>query len=264
MSGKYDKYSCKLSIQSGLGGQDAQDWASILLRMYQRYAEKKGFRVNIIEVMPSDCGIKGAELEIEGPFAYGFLRGEKGTHRLVRSSPFNAMGKRQTSFAGIDVWPMLDDSETMSVNISEKVFPRLFFKNQSNLTFIFFIEDLEISTLRASGAGGQNVNKVETSVRIKHIPTGVIVKSQIHRTQTQNKLEALKMLKAKLLAIAQDQAFQNLAELKGDQVEATFGQQIRNYVFFPYKLIKDSRTGHETSLVMTLLIFFTLFFCCSL
>jgi peptide chain release factor 2 len=228
LSGPYDASGAVLTINAGAGGTDAQDWAEMLMRMYSRWAEQHNYKVHLAELSEGDeAGIKSATLEIEGRYAYGYLRGEKGTHRLVRISPFNANGKRQTSFAGIEVMPQLDHS--IDLDIPDK--------------------DLDISTSRSGGKGGQNVNKVETAVRIVHLPTGLAVRCTQERSQLQNKEKALVILKAKLLVILQEQKAQEIADIRGDAVEAAWGNQIRNYVFDPYKLVKDVRTGTETSAV---------------
>lgn len=226
LSGKYDKCGAIVSIHAGTGGVDAMDWASMLLRMYTRWCEKKGYDIRLIDLQDdTEAGIKSATLIVEGENAYGYLKNEKGVHRLVRISPFNAAGKRQTSFAQLEVVPELE--EDLSVGIDP--------------------EDLRIDTYRSSGAGGQHVNKTDSAIRITHLPTNIVVTCQNERSQHQNKETAMKILMSKLAELKEQEHKENLKELKGDYSMNTWGSQIRSYVFQPYTMVKDHRTGAETS-----------------
>ncbi|KAL0041594.1 hypothetical protein WJX79_008705 [Trebouxia sp. C0005] len=227
LGGQYDKLGAILSIQAGAGGTDAQDWAEMLLRMYTRWADKQGFTTSILSrAEGEEAGIKAAEVEVQGRYAFGYLSAEKGTHRLVRQSPFNVKGIRQTSFAAVDVMPVLGD-QVKNIQVPDS--------------------DLDIQTMRASGAGGQHVNKTESAVRVRHIPSGLSVRIEDNRSQLMNKNKAIDVLKGRLLVIAQEQQLKEIKDIKGDAVKPDWGQQIRNYVFHPYKMVKDVRSGFETS-----------------
>ena len=223
-SGEHDSSNAMISIHAGAGGTEAQDWVEILLRMYLRWAENKGFKTNILDILPGDeAGIKSVTVFIKGKFAYGYLRSELGIHRLVRISPFDASGRRHTSFASVMVMPELDD--TVDVEIQEK--------------------DLRIDTYRASGAGGQHVNKTDSAIRITHLPSGVVVQCQNERSQHRNKDMAMKMLMAQLYELERQRKAEEQEGLHGEKKEIAWGSQIRSYVLQPYRLIKDHRTDHE-------------------
>ncbi len=226
LGGLYDNHDAILTIKGGAGGVDAQDWAEMLLRMYLRWAERREFSASILEESRgNEAGIKSVSVKIEGAYAFGYLRGEMGTHRLVRLSPFNADNLRQTSFASVEVLPVLSAKEGIEVKS----------------------EDLEVDTYRSSGAGGQNVNKTETAVRIRHIPTGIVVSCQTERSQLQNRENALTMLRAKLEQLRLQAEEDEKRALRGEQKSADFGSQIRSYVLHPYTLVKDHRTKYETA-----------------
>ena len=224
LTGEYDASNAILNIHAGSGGTDAQDWAEILLRMYTRYGEKNGYGVKLLYLQEdTEGGIKSATLLIEGENAYGYLKNEKGVHRLVRISPYDSSGRRHTSFASVDVMPEINDEITVEIDP----------------------EDLRIDTFRSSGAGGQHVNKTDSAIRITHIPTNIVVSCQNERSQHQNREMAMRMLKSKLMELAEQEHKENLKELKGDFSQITWGSQIRSYVFHPYTMVKDHRTGAE-------------------
>ena len=232
LSGPYDKNNAILEVHSGAGGTEACDWADMLYRMYQRYCDKHDFKYTLLDYQEGDeAGIKSASILIKGPFAYGYLKCEKGIHRLVRLSPFDSNHKRHTSFASIDVMPEIDNS--VNIDINE--------------------EDLKIDVYRSSGKGGQGVNTTDSAVRITHLPTKIVVTCQNERSQLQNKEQAMKMLKAKLLVLELEKKENELKEIKGEQKNIEFGSQIRSYVMHPYSMVKDHRTGCETSNVQKVL-----------
>lgn len=225
LSGNYDKNNAIMTFHAGAGGTEAQDWCEMLIRMYQMYAQKNGYTTSVLDMLPGDdAGIKSATIMVNGLNAYGYLKSEKGVHRLVRISPFDASGRRHTSFASIEVMPEIDDD--VEINIRP--------------------EDLRVDTYRSSGAGGQHINKTDSAIRITHLPTGVVVSCQTQRSQHQNREYAMRMLKSKLVEIAEQQQKEKIEDIKGVQKEIAWGSQIRSYVFHPYTLVKDHRTSYET------------------
>lgn len=224
LKGEYDANSAILSIHAGSGGTDAQDWAAMLLRMYKRWGERRGYNVKTLDLQDdTEAGIKSVSLLFEGLNAYGFLKSEKGVHRIVRISPFDSSGKRHTSFSSVDVMPELDDSVVIDINPA----------------------DLKLDTYRASGAGGQHINTTDSAVRITHIPTGVVVQCQNERSQTANRATAMKMLMGKLIELKEREQKDKVEDLAGDYSQITWGSQIRSYVFHPYNMVKDHRTNEE-------------------
>ena len=224
LSGQYDKNNAIVSFHPGAGGTEAQDWASMLYRLYTRWGEKRGFNVKLVDWLDGDeAGIKSATVMFEGINAYGYLKGENGVHRLVRVSPFDSSGRRHTSFASVEVMPEFDDDDTITLRD----------------------EDLEITAHRSSGAGGQHINKTDSAIRIVHKPTGIVVGCQTERSQLQNKETALKMLKAKLMEIKIREKLDRIEDIQGNKANIEWGSQIRSYVFMPYTLVKDTRTGFE-------------------
>ena len=226
LSGEYDRYHAILKLNAGAGGTESCDWASMLYRMYTRWAERHGFSVEVLDYLDGDeAGIKSVTFQINGENAYGYLKSEKGVHRLVRISPFNAQGKRQTSFVSLDVMPDIEDDIDIEINT----------------------EDLRIDTYRSSGAGGQHINKTSSAIRITHLPTGIVVQCQNERSQFQNKDTAMQMLKAKLYMLEQQKNAEKLSGIRGEVTDIGWGNQIRSYVMQPYTLVKDHRTSEEIS-----------------
>lgn len=226
LADKYDSNDAILTLKSGVGGTDAQDWTNMLLRMYTRWAEKKGYHVELLDVNEGDeAGIRDASLKISGPYAYGYLKAEKGIHRLVRISPYNSSGKRQTSFASVEALPLLNDDENIVIKDDE----------------------IRVDTYRSTGAGGQHVNTTDSAVRITHLPTGIVVTCQNERSQIQNKETAMKVLMAKLVEVKERQNKEKIEDITGEMKDVAWGSQIRSYIFNPYNLVKDHRTLAEDS-----------------
>ena len=225
LTGEYDSNNAILTFHAGSGGTEAQDWAEMLFRMYNRWGERHGFKVSTLDYLDGDeAGLKSASILVEGENAYGFLKSEAGVHRLVRVSPFDAAGRRHTSFSSLEVMPEIDEDNSVEINP----------------------DDIRMEVYRASGAGGQKVNKTSSAVRLIHIPTGIVVSCQVERSQYQNRDVAMKMLISKLVEIKERENLEKISDIKGEQKEITWGSQIRSYVFMPYTMVKDHRTGFET------------------
>lgn len=232
LNGAYDRYNAIISIHAGTGGLDAQDWTQMLLRMYTRWAEQKGYGIKTLDILSdTEAGIKSVTLLIEGINAYGYLKSEKGVHRIIRISPYDSSGKRHTSFASVDVMPEIDDSIDISINTN----------------------DIRIDTYRASGSGGQHVNKTDSAVRITHIPTGIVVQCQNERSQHMNKETAMKMLISKLVELKESEQKEHIEDLQGEYNQIAWGSQIRSYVFNPYTLVKDHRTNVEVGNIQSVI-----------
>ena len=225
LSGPYDRHNAIVTLHAGAGGTEAQDWVQMLYRMYVRWAERHGYKVATLDLLPGEeAGVKSVTMSVAGENAYGYAKGEKGVHRLVRISPFDASGRRHTSFASADVIPEVTDDSEVTIDP----------------------EELRVDTYRSGGAGGQHVNKTDSAVRITHLPTGIVVQCQSERSQIQNRASAMRILQAKLLELKRKQQEDELSEIRGEQQEIAWGSQIRSYVFHPYSLVKDHRTGVET------------------
>lgn len=232
LDGEYDRSNAIITLHSGAGGTEACDWTNMLFRMYTKWAEKAGYTVEILDSLDGDeAGLKSVTIQVNGVNAYGYMKSEKGIHRLVRVSPFDSSGRRHTSFASCDVMPEIENDTDIQINA----------------------DDIRVDTYRASGAGGQHVNKTSSAIRITHNPTGIVVQCQDERSQFSNKDRAMKMLKSKLLAVKIEEQMQKLAEIRGDVKEIGWGSQIRSYVFMPYTMVKDHRTGEETGNVQAVM-----------
>ncbi len=232
LSGEFDHKNAILTLHAGAGGTEACDWTGMLYRMYTRWAERRGFKIEVLDYQDGDeAGVKGVTIQINGENVYGYLKSEKGIHRLVRISPFDAAGRRHTSFASCELMPVLDEDIQVDINM----------------------DDLRIDTYRASGAGGQHVNKTSSAIRITHIPTGIVVQCQNERSQFQNKDKAMMMLKAKLYELEKEKQSERLSDIRGEVKDNAFGSQIRSYVFHPYSMVKDLRTGEETGNIQSVM-----------